>query len=241
MGGLAVLKDGRDPLYTMQAAANTASVIVLAWTMVALMLAWRDDALDWWWVLTAAGLSAITGLVIALEGLLSHDTELLRKLTKFARMFQLFLVAWLWGLLYWATWGDLNLRGAEPMLEVVVVWISVFTIIEIFNRFRLGKIRWNGGSALDKIVGFSALLTDAQVTEMRSNSSQIMASLRFVMHGLTFVWLCVILISSDGILPSSSTWDSSWGRPTLWLASMYGLMFISEIWLRIRGRMPSEF
>ena len=241
MGGLAVLKDGRDPLYTMQAAANTASVIVLAWTMVALMLAWRDDALDWWWVLTAAGLSAITGLVIALEGLLSHDTELLRKLTKFARMFQLFLVAWLWGLLYWATWGDLDLRGAEPMLEIVVVWISVFTIIEVFNRIRLGKIRWNGGSALDKIVGFSALLTDAQVTEMRSNSSQIMASLRFVMHGLTFVWLCVILISSDGILPGSSTWDSSWGRPTLWLASMYGLMFISEIWLRIRGRMPSEF
>ena len=241
MGGLAVLKDGRDPLYTMQAAANTASVIVLAWTMVALMLAWRDDALDWWWVLAAAGLSAITGLVIALEGLLSHDTELLRKLTKFARMFQLFLVAWLWGLLYWATWGDLDLRGAEPMLEVVVVWISVFTIIEIFNRIRLGKIRWNGGSALDKIVGFSALLTDAEVTEMRSNSSQIMASLRFAMHGLTFVWLCVILVSSDGTLPGSSTWDSSWGRPTLWLASMYGLMFISEIWLRIRGRMPSEF
>ena len=65
------------------------------------------------------------------------------------------------------------LRGAEPMLEIVVVWISVFTIIEIFNRIRLGKIRWNGGSALDKIVGFSALLTDAQVTEMRSNSSQV--------------------------------------------------------------------
>ena len=61
------------------------------------------------------------------------------------------------------------------------------------------------------------------------------------MHGLTFVWLCTILISSDGILPGSSTWDSPWGRPTLWLASMYGLMFISEIWLRIRGRMPSEF
>ena len=61
------------------------------------------------------------------------------------------------------------------------------------------------------------------------------------MHGLTFVWLCAILIYSDGILPGCSTWDSSWGRPTLWLASMYGLMFFSEIWLRIRGRMPSEF
>ena len=43
--------------------------------------------------LAGATISTITGLVIALEGLLSHDTELLRKLTKFARTFQLFLVA----------------------------------------------------------------------------------------------------------------------------------------------------
>jgi hypothetical protein len=241
MGGLAVLKDGRDPLYTMQAAANTASVIVLAWTMVALMLAWRDDSLDWWWVLAAAGLSAITGLIIALEGLLSHDTELLRKLTKFARVFQLFLVVWLWGLLYWATWGGLNLRGAEPLLEVVVVWISVFTIIEIFNRLRLGKIRWNGGSALDKIFGFSAVLTGAQITEMRSNSSQIMAGLRLSLHGVTLVWLSMILAFSNGLLPTESSLDSQWGRPTLWITSMYGLMFVSEVWLRMRGRMPSDF
>ena len=155
MGGLAVLKDGRDPLYTMQATANTASVIALAWTLVALMLAWRDRDLDWWWILAGASISAVTGLVIALEGLLSHDTELLRKLTKFARTFQLFLVAWLWALVLWSEFGDLNLRGAQPVLEIVVVWVSVFAIIEFVNRFRLGKIRWNGGSALDKIVGFS--------------------------------------------------------------------------------------
>ena len=108
MGGLAVLKDGRDPLYTMQATANTASVIALAWTLVALMLAWRDRDLDWWWILAGASISAITGLVIALEGLLSHDTELLRKLTKFARTFQLFLVAWLWALVLWSEFGDLR-------------------------------------------------------------------------------------------------------------------------------------
>ena len=28
----------------------------------------------------------------------------------------------------------------------------------------------------------------------------------------------------------------TWGRPTLWLASVYGLMFCSEAWLRLRGR-----
>ena len=241
MGGLAVLKDGRDPLYTMQATANTASVIALAWTLVALMLAWRDRDLDWWWILAGASISAVTGLVIALEGLLSHDTELLRKLTKFARTFQLFLVAWLWALVLWSEFGELNLRGAQPVLEIVVVWVSVFAIIEFVNRFRLGKIRWNGGSALDKIVGFSAVLTGAQITEMKSNSSQIMSGLRLGLHCFTFVWLCSLLMLSNGVLPDSTTIASNWGRPTLWLASLYGLIVISELWLRMRGRMPDEY
>ena len=241
MGGLAVLKDGRDPLYTMQAAANTASIIALGWTLVALMLAWRDRDLDWWWILAGVGISAITGLVIALEGLLSHDTELLRKLTKFARTFQLFLVAWLWILVLWSEFGDLNLRGGQPLLEVVVVWVSIFAIIEFVNRFRLGKIRWNGGSALDKIVGFSAVLTGAQITEMKSNSSQIMAGLRLAVHCFTLVWLCILLTLSSGLLPETSTISSNWGRPTLWLTSLYGLIVVSELWLRARGRMPAEY
>ncbi len=241
MGGLAVLKDGRDPLYTMQAAANTASVVALGWTLIALMLAWRDRELDWWWILAGAGISVITGLVIALEGLLSHDTELLRKLTKFARTFQLFLVAWLWILVLWSEFGDLNLRGAQPVLEIVVVWVSVFAIIGFVNRFRLGKIRWNGSSALDKIVGFSTVLTGAQITEMKSNSSQIMSGLRLGLHCFTFVWLASLLMLSEGVLPDTTSLASSWGRPTLWLASMYGLIVISELWLRMRGRMPNEY
>ena len=241
MGGLAVLKDGRDPLYTMQAAVNTASVIALGWTLVALMLAWRDRDLDWWWILAGASISAITGLVIALEGLLSHDTELLRKLTKFARVFQLFLVAWLWILVLWSEFGDLDLLGGQPLLEVVVVWVSIFAIIEFVNRFRLGQIRWNGGSALDKIVGFSAVLTGAQVTEMKSNSSQIMAGLRLAVHCFTLVWLCILLTLSGGLLPETSTISSNWGRPTLWLTSLYGLIVVSELWLRARGRMPTEY
>ena len=54
MGGLGVLRDGRDPLYTMQAAANLATVVVLGWVMAALMLAWRDADLSGWWLLVSA-------------------------------------------------------------------------------------------------------------------------------------------------------------------------------------------
>ena len=239
MGGLAVLKDGRDPLYTMQATVNVASVITLAWTLVALMLAWRDGDLDWWWLLFSAGLSGITGLVITLEHLLAHDAELLQRLTRFARTFQLILVGWLWGLLVWATWGSLDLLGAEPLLEVVVVWITLFTGIEVLNRFRLGRIRWNGGSALDKLVGVSAVLTEVEVTEMRSNSTEILSGLRWILHGLTMAFLSILLVLGSGSSGDSLGLLTEWSRPTLWLASLYALMFGSETWLRLRGRMPT--
>ena len=239
MGGLAVLKDGRDPLYTMQATVNVASVVTLAWTLVALMLAWRDGDLDWWWLLVSVGLSGITGLVITLEHLLAHDAELLQRLTRFARTFQLILVSWLWGLLVWSTWGSLDLLGVEPLLEVVVVWITLFTGIEILNRFRLGRIRWNGGSALDKLVGVSAVLTKAEVTDMRSNSTDIMSGLRWILHGVTMAWLCILLVLGSADSGASVGVLEEWGRPTLWLASLYALMFGSETWLRLRGRMPA--
>ena len=239
MGGLAVLRDGRDPLYTMQAAVNLATVAVLTWVMGALMLAWRDADLSGWWLLVSATTCLAAVGVLVLEWVLGHDAELLQKLSRFAHTFQMLLVAWLWILLGWTVWGSLNLRGAEPFLEVVVVWVTMFSAIEYLTRFQLGRIRWNGGSALDKIVGVSALLTKAELTEMKATSRELLSAVRWMVHGATLVWLSSLLAFQGGVLPDDSS-VSTWGRPTLWLASVYGLMFCSEAWLRLRGRWPNE-
>jgi len=239
MGGLAVLRDGRDPLYTMQAATNVATVLVLGWVLSALMLAWRDADLSGWWLLVSATTCLAAAGVLVLESVLGHDAELLQKLSRFAHAFQLLLVAWLWALVGWTMWGNLDLRGAEPLLEVVVVWVTLFTSIEYLNRIQLGRIRWNGGSALDKIVGVSALLTKAELTEMKATSRELLSAVRWILHGTTLVWLCCLLAFQSGVLPDGSSM-ATWGRPTLWLASVYGLMFCSEAWLRLRGRWPNE-
>lgn len=230
MGGLSVLKDGRDPLYVMQATVNASTSLVMAWTLVALLLAWRDTTLEWWWLAGSFILTLSVGLVISLEMLLSHDAELLRKLSKFARTSQILIVAWLWGLLYWSSNG-LDLYGAEPLLEVVVVWVTLFLVIDWWNRFKLGRIRWNGGNALSKLRGLTAVLTDTQLTEMQSNSKQILAGMRWILDFATLGWLCVVLIHNP---------EDNWARPTLWLASLYALTFGSETWLRLRGRMPES-
>ncbi len=239
MGGLAVLRDGRDPLYTMQAAVNLATVAVLTWVMGALMLAWRDADLSGWWLLVSATTCLAAVGVLVLEWVLGHDAELLQKLSRFAHTFQMLQVAWLWILLGWTVWGSLNLRGAEPFLEVVVVWVTMFSAIEYLTRFQLGRIRWNGGSALDKIVGVSALLTKAELTEMKATSRELLSAVRWMVHGATLVWLSSLLAFQGGVLPNDSS-VSTWGRPTLWLASVHGLMFCSEAWLRLRGRWPNE-
>ena len=228
MGGLSVLKDGRDPLYVMQAAVNAATALVMAWTLVAILLAWRDTSLEWWWLAGSFVLTFVVGLVISLEMLLSHDAELLRKLSSFARTTQLLIIGWLWGLLYWS-FNGLDLYGAKPLLEVVVVWVTLFVGIDGWNRFKLGRIRWNGGNALSKLKGLSAVLTDTQLTEMQSNSKQILAGMRWVLDLITLTWLCILLLDDP---------SGFWARPTLWLASLYALTFGAETWLRLRGRMP---
>ena len=230
MGGLSVLKDGRDPLYVMQATVNATTSLVLGWTLIALLLEWRDSSLDWWWLAGSFILTLSVGLVISLEMLLGHDAELLRKLSRFARTSQIFIVGWLWGLLYWS-FNGLDLFGAEPLLEVVVVWVTLFLIIDFWNRFKLGRIRWNGGNALSKLKGLTAVLTDTQITEMQSNSKQILSGLRWILDFFTLTWLCILLFNDP---------SGFWTRPTLWLASLYALTFGSETWLRIRGKFPSS-
>ena len=231
MGGLSVLKDGRDPLYIMQAAVNGFTSIVLGWTLIALLLGWQEEVIDWWWILGGFFITSGVILVISLEMFLSHDTELLRKISQFARTTQILIAAWLWILLIWSL-NDLNLRGAEPLLEVVVVWMTLFILIDFINRVKLGKLQWKGGSAFQKLKGLTALITESELTDMQSNSKQIMAGLRWFLDLVTLVWLSVMLMELDS--------HSVWQRGLLWLASVYALMFMCETWIRLRKNADVE-
>ena len=214
---------------------NGVSVIALAWAFVALLEAWRLGDIGWFGLASSGIITFTVGLFISLELILSHDLVLLRKLAKFARFFQLFLVAWIWILFSWSTWGSLDLMGLDPLLEVVVVWVTIFTSIDFINRFRLGKIRWNGGSALDKVVGLTAILTDSQMSEMRANSTQILGVFRWILNGLTVIWLAIIIVFATPF-ENAPSWLDGLANVHLWLASLYGLLFFSEGWLRMRKR-----
>ena len=91
----------------MQSVVNVV-LVALSWALVAMLFAWRDADLEWWWLGLGFVFSTMTGIIIALESFLSHDTELYTESLIF-KGFQVIILGWLWCLLIWSTWGDLSL------------------------------------------------------------------------------------------------------------------------------------
>ena len=255
VGGLSVLRDSHDPLYVMQAITNLASTAVIAWTMISLLLGWKNNepANNGWWVLIALILGIAVLLVVILEAFLSHDRELKQKLSRFSRWTQYFMTAWLVGLFIWVSGENgPDLRGAEPLLEMSVIWVLLFVVIEFVNRFRLGKLEWKGGRDLltlmqSSVSGLTSVVTGSEINQMKASSRSVMEGIRWVLDFCSLLFFITIVILTTG--STVTTMEEalsflplgldSYGinvivKPALWLGSIYLLIFLAQTWLRIR-------
>ena len=255
VGGLSVLRDSHDPLYVMQAITNLASTAVIAWTMISLLLGWKNNepANNGWWVLIALILGIAVLLVVILEAFLSHDRELKQKLSRFSRWTQYFMTAWLVGLFIWVSGENgPDLRGAEPLLEMSVIWVLLFVVIEFVNRFRLGKLEWKGGRDLltlmqSSVSGLTSVVTGSEINQMKASSRSVMEGIRWVLDFCSLLFFITIVILTTGSTVTTME-DAlsylplgldSYGinvivKPALWLGSIYLLIFLAQTWLRIR-------
>ena len=254
VGGLSVLRDSHDPLYVMQAITNLASTAVIAWTMISLLLGWKNNepANNGWWVLIALILGIAVLLVVILEAFLSHDRELKQKLSRFSRWTQYFMTAWLVGLFIWVSGENgPDLRGAEPLLEMSVIWVLLFVVIEFVNRFRLGKLEWKGGRDLltlmqSSVSGLTSVVTGSEINQMKASSRSVMEGIRWVLDFCSLLFFITIVILTTGSTVTTME-DAlsylplgldSYGinvivKPALWLGSIYLLIFLAQTWLRI--------
>jgi len=246
MGGLAVLKDGRDPLYVMQALTNMVSGVVLGWAMVAVLLGWQNGDIEWWWMAIAFVITVTVGLVIGLEMFLSHDATLQKKISRFARSIQYILAAWLWTVLIWQNKNDnINMGWGEILLEMSVVWVSLFIVVEWINRFKLGKLEFKKGISIlstlkQNIKSVSTTLTGIQFNEMKASSKQVMGGIRWVLDFCTLLLLATLVIIgwvnggalAEGLKDIGG--EQMVLKPALWLGSLYLLIFLSETWLRLK-------
>jgi len=246
MGGLAVLKDGRDPLYVMQALTNMVSGVVLGWAMIAVLLGWQNGDVEWGWMAIAFVITVTVGLVIGLEMFLSHDATLQKKISRFARSIQYILAAWLWTVLIWQNKNDkIEMGWGAILLEMSVVWVSLFIVVEWINRFKLGKLEFKKGISIlstltQNIKSVSTTLTGIQFNEMKASSKQVMAGIRWVLDFCTLLLLATLVIIgwvnggalAEGLKDIGG--EQMVLKPALWLGSLYLLIFLSETWLRLK-------
>ena len=249
MGGLSVLRDGRDPLYVMQGFTNTGSALVLLWSMIALLLQWHDGELVWFWALAGFLITTIVGLVVGLDLFLNHDAELQQKINHFARHYQYGLAAWLWLLLLWHrdpwAWWDFSLgTWLGTALEITTVWVTLFIVLEAVHRIRLGRLEMSiaGDGILGKlrsgVKSLSAVLTEGEIHDMRASARQVMEGLRWGLDFCTLLLFAYVVLSSlMGDLGDALGGDGlpRLVHPALWLGSIYLLLFLAETTIRRRA------
>jgi hypothetical protein len=240
MGGLSVIRDGKDPLYVMQGISNALATIVLLWSMIVLGNQWKNGELDAIWALLGLVITLSVFMIIGLETFLNHDVEMQRKISRFARLNQYGLFIWLWTLLFWEYYYSNYTLGESlaMILEVSVVWTTLFITLEGLHRLRLGRLDLNleGEGIMSKLKeGMSSLttfLTESEIQEMEASSKEVMTGLRWLLDFCTFLIFGAMVW---GTLFDKSLEDlfGGEGTPTLlnlalWLGSIYLLIFISQ-------------
>jgi hypothetical protein len=240
MGGLSVIRDGKDPLYVMQGISNALATIVLLWSMVVLGTQWKNGELDWTWALLGLLITLSVFMIIGLETFLGHDVEMQRKISKFARLNQYGLFAWLWTLLFWEYYySDYTLGEKLAMvLEVSVVWTSIFIALEALHRLRLGRLEINleGEGIVSKLKdgmgSLTTVLTRSEIQEMEASSKEVMTGLRWLLDFCTFtifgamVWGTLFDKTLEDLFGGEGT--PTLLKLALWLGSIYLLIFIAQ-------------
>ena len=240
MGGLSVIRDGKDSLYVMQGITNAMATFVLLWSMIVLGTQWKDGELDWAWALLGLVITLSVFLIIGLETFLGHDIELQRKISKFARFSQYGLFIWLWTLLFWEYYySDYTLgENLSMALEVSVVWTTIFIALEALHRLKLGRLEmtFDGEGVFSKLKdgmgSLTTVLTKSEIKEMEASSKEVMAGLRWLLDFCTFlifgamIWGTIFEKSLEEIFGGEGT--PYLLKFALWLGSIYLLIFMAQ-------------
>ena len=240
MGGLSVIRDGKDSLYVMQGISNALATIVLLWSMIVLGNQWKNGELDAMWALLGLVITLSVFMIIGLETFLSHDVEMQRKISKFARLNQYGLFIWLWTLLFWEYYySDYTLgENLAMVLEVSVVWTTLFIVLEGLHRLRLGRLEINleGEGIVSKLKegmgSLTTVLTQSEIQDMEASSKEVMTGLRWLLDFCTFlifgsmVWGTIFDKTLEDLFGGEGT--PTLFKLALWLGSIYLLIFMAQ-------------
>jgi len=229
MGGLALLRDRRDPLSVMLGVTNLLTSVVLLLTTYWLIAAWMADGSGGWAVLLGALLSLVAASAISLEILAGEDAMLVHRLRQRARPIQYGLVIWVWVL-----WSG-TLSGLFPLEELLIpiqaaqTATTLFVMLEFYHRFKLGRLSLAKedsifATLLGGITSLTAMITESEFEVMTASERDLMRTLRGAVDLFTLGFIGIMLYQVVDTTPPP--WVS---EVLVRLGTIYLLLFTSTM------------
>jgi hypothetical protein len=197
LSGFTHLADKSDPLHVLMGMTNLIAAATLILCTYTLGNLWQEGTLSQLPFILSAAICILMGIGLTLEFLLQENSELSNKIRSRARPLEALVLIWIWVLWLINKFGIIDLSDWSFMILISQTLVTTFFLLEAIHRIRLGNIDVDGDSLLQKVKsavrGFPAILTGAEIEELKSTSKQIHNNLRRFMEVLTVGLLLVLM------------------------------------------------
>jgi len=197
LSGFTHLADKSDPLHVLMGMTNLIAAATLILCTYTLGNLWQEGTLSQLPFILSAAICILMGIGLTLEFLLQENSELSNKIRSRARPLEALVLIWIWVLWLINKFGIIDLSDWSFMILISQTLVTTFFLLEAIHRIRLGDIDVDGDSLLQKVKsavrGFPAILTGAEIEELKSTSKQIHNNLRRFMEVLTVGLLLVLM------------------------------------------------
>ena len=213
LDGFSHLADSTDPLHILMSLTNLITAVALVSCTLILGNLDKNETISQLPLLITLSISLAMLVGLIIEYLLKENKELVRGIRSQIKYFQVIIFSWMWVL-----WG-LNRTSYFDFSEwsfMILISVSLqttFFILVVYHRIKLGRIKINETSLLNRVKSASkniqTILTGSEIEEIRITSTQINNQLLTLLGSITMGLLAAVLLNivnlDSGLITSFTT------------------------------------
>ena len=209
LDGFSHLADSTDPLHILMSLTNLITAVALVSCTLILGNLDKNETISQLPLLITLSISLAMLVGLIIEYLLKENKELVRGIRTQIKYFQVIIFSWMWVL-----WG-LNRTSYFDFSEwsfMILISVSLqttFFILVVYHRIKLGRIKINETSLLNRVKSTSkniqTILTESEIEEIRITSTKINNQLLTFMGFITMGFLAALLLNIVCLLYTSTS------------------------------------
>ena len=199
LDGFTHLADSTDPLHILMSLTNLITAATLVLCTLILGALDKDETISQLPLLITLSISLAMLVGLIIEYLLKENKELVSGVRSQIKYFQLIIFFWMWSLWGLNRTSYFDLSEWLFMILISVTLQTIFFILVIYHRIKLGRIEINGSSLLNRVKSslkkIPIILTGAEIEEIRLTSTQINNQLLTFMGYITVALLAALIMN----------------------------------------------